>query len=75
MPLYGLADSCYCILTSYSDFYCYCYNPSAFVASIQDGMYQCLQSMVDWFREVLGIPMEKKYNIVLFGGRLKGFDI
>lgn len=75
MPLYGLADSCCCILASFSDLYCCCYNPSAFVASIQDGMYQRLQSMVDWFREVLGIPMEKKYNSVLFGGRLKRFDI
>ena len=31
-------------------------------------MYQSLQSVVDWFREVVGIPMEKKYNSVLFGG-------
>lgn len=44
---------------------------SVFVASTQDGVYQCLQSMVDWFREALGIPMEKKYNSVLFGGRWK----
>ncbi|CAG08111.1 unnamed protein product, partial [Tetraodon nigroviridis] len=37
-------------------------------AQTGDGVYQCLQSMVDWFREALGIPMEKKYNSVLFGG-------
>uniref|UniRef100_A0A8C5HVX1 Major facilitator superfamily (MFS) profile domain-containing protein n=1 Tax=Gouania willdenowi TaxID=441366 RepID=A0A8C5HVX1_GOUWI len=24
--------------------------------------------MVDWFREAVGIPLEKKYNTVLFGG-------
>uniref|UniRef100_A0AAQ4P7W4 Major facilitator superfamily (MFS) profile domain-containing protein n=1 Tax=Gasterosteus aculeatus aculeatus TaxID=481459 RepID=A0AAQ4P7W4_GASAC len=34
----------------------------------QDGVYQSLQSVVDWFREAVGIPMEKKYNTVLFGG-------
>lgn len=34
----------------------------------QDAIYQSLQSVVDWFREVVGIPMEKKYNTVLFGG-------
>ncbi|KAM9822012.1 major facilitator superfamily domain-containing protein 10 isoform X1 [Syngnathus typhle] len=33
-----------------------------------DGAYQSLQSAVDIFREALGIPMEKKYNSVLFGG-------
>lgn len=59
------------MLTSFSGLYRYCYNPSVFVASIQDGVYQCLQSMVDWFREALGIPMERKYNSVLFGGRQK----
>lgn len=75
MVLYRLADSCYCILTSFSGLHWYCYNPSVFVASIQDGVYQCLQSVVDWFREALGIPMEKKYNSVLFGGRWKWFDI
>uniref|UniRef100_H2V1R3 Major facilitator superfamily domain-containing protein 10 n=1 Tax=Takifugu rubripes TaxID=31033 RepID=H2V1R3_TAKRU len=37
-------------------------------AQTGDGVYQCLQSVVDWFREALGIPMEKKYNSVLFGG-------
>ena len=31
-------------------------------------MYQSLQSVVDWFREAVGIPMERKYNSVLFGG-------
>lgn len=34
----------------------------------EDGMYQSLQSIVDWFREIIGIPMERKYNSVLFGG-------
>ncbi|XP_019731741.1 major facilitator superfamily domain-containing protein 10 [Hippocampus comes] len=33
-----------------------------------DAAYQSLQSAVDVFREALGIPMEKKYNSVLFGG-------
>ncbi|XP_072243598.1 major facilitator superfamily domain-containing protein 10 [Leuresthes tenuis] len=37
-------------------------------AQTGDGTYQSLQTVVDWFREVLGIPMEKKYNTVLFGG-------
>uniref|UniRef100_A0A673CC98 Major facilitator superfamily domain containing 10 n=1 Tax=Sphaeramia orbicularis TaxID=375764 RepID=A0A673CC98_9TELE len=34
----------------------------------QDAVYQSLQSVVDWFREAVGIPLEKKYNTVLFGG-------
>lgn len=38
---------------------------------IQDVTYQSLQSVVDWFREAVGIPMEKKYNSVLFGGLLE----
>uniref|UniRef100_A0A1A8S3G5 Major facilitator superfamily domain-containing protein 10 n=2 Tax=Nothobranchius rachovii TaxID=451742 RepID=A0A1A8S3G5_9TELE len=33
-----------------------------------DVVYQSLQGVVDWFREAVGIPMEKKYNTVLFGG-------
>ncbi|XP_077376811.1 major facilitator superfamily domain-containing protein 10-like isoform X1 [Festucalex cinctus] len=33
-----------------------------------DAAYQSLQSAVDVFREALGIPMERKYNSVLFGG-------
>uniref|UniRef100_A0A671UGA7 Major facilitator superfamily domain-containing protein 10 n=1 Tax=Sparus aurata TaxID=8175 RepID=A0A671UGA7_SPAAU len=33
-----------------------------------DAVYQSLQSVVDWFREAVGIPLEKKYNTVLFGG-------
>ncbi|XP_077572115.1 major facilitator superfamily domain-containing protein 10 isoform X2 [Stigmatopora nigra] len=37
-------------------------------AHTEDGVYQTLQSSVDVFREALGIPMEKKYNSVLFGG-------
>ncbi len=31
-------------------------------------MYQSLQSVVDWFRGAVGVPMETKYNSVLFGG-------
>ncbi|KAM8885398.1 major facilitator superfamily domain-containing protein 10 isoform 2-T2 [Spinachia spinachia] len=37
-------------------------------AQTGDGVYQSLQSVVDWFREAVAIPMEKKYNTVLFGG-------
>uniref|UniRef100_A0A9J8AET4 Major facilitator superfamily domain-containing protein 10 n=2 Tax=Cyprinus carpio TaxID=7962 RepID=A0A9J8AET4_CYPCA len=33
-----------------------------------DGVYQSLQSVVDWFRGAVGVPMETKYNSVLFGG-------
>ncbi|CAN9512897.1 unnamed protein product [Ophioblennius macclurei] len=33
-----------------------------------DAVYGSLQSVVDWFREAVGIPSEKKYNSVLFGG-------
>ncbi|KAF7200746.1 major facilitator superfamily domain-containing protein 10 [Nothobranchius furzeri] len=33
-----------------------------------DVAYQSLQGVVDWFREAVGIPMEQKYNTVLFGG-------
>ncbi|CAL8348112.1 unnamed protein product [Lota lota] len=34
----------------------------------EDTVYQSLQSVVDWFRDTVGIPMERKYNSVLFGG-------
>uniref|UniRef100_A0A8C9TD11 Major facilitator superfamily domain containing 10 n=1 Tax=Scleropages formosus TaxID=113540 RepID=A0A8C9TD11_SCLFO len=34
----------------------------------QDSIYQSLQSLVDWFRESIGVPIERKYNSVLFGG-------
>lgn len=34
----------------------------------EDGVYHCIQSAVDWFREAVGMPLEKKYNTVLFGG-------
>uniref|UniRef100_A0A6Q2XU32 Major facilitator superfamily (MFS) profile domain-containing protein n=1 Tax=Esox lucius TaxID=8010 RepID=A0A6Q2XU32_ESOLU len=34
----------------------------------QDSVYESLQSIVDWFREAVGVPMETKYNSVLFGG-------
>ncbi|XP_037536177.1 major facilitator superfamily domain-containing protein 10 [Nematolebias whitei] len=37
-------------------------------AQTGDVTYQSLQSVVDWFREAVGIPLEKKYNSVLFGG-------
>ncbi|XP_076006902.1 major facilitator superfamily domain-containing protein 10-like [Genypterus blacodes] len=37
-------------------------------AQTEDVVYQSLQSVVDFFREAVGIPMEKKYNSVLFGG-------
>ena len=39
----------------------------------QDVTYQSVQSVVDWFREAVGIPLEKKYNTVLFGGMLDRF--
>lgn len=35
---------------------------------LQDATYQSLQNVVGWFRAAVGIPMEKKYNTVLFGG-------
>uniref|UniRef100_A0A3B4GKZ0 Major facilitator superfamily domain containing 10 n=1 Tax=Pundamilia nyererei TaxID=303518 RepID=A0A3B4GKZ0_9CICH len=38
-----------------------------YAESGQDGVYQSLQTVVDWFREAVGIPLEKKYNSVLFG--------
>lgn len=34
----------------------------------EDGVYHSMQSVVDWFREAVGMPLEKKYNTVLFGG-------
>lgn len=37
-------------------------------ANTGDVVYQSLQSLVDCFRETLGIPLDKKYNCVLFGG-------
>lgn len=37
-------------------------------AQTGDGVYHTLQSVVDLFREAVGIPLEKKYNSVLFGG-------
>ncbi|XP_051981182.1 major facilitator superfamily domain-containing protein 10-like isoform X1 [Xyrauchen texanus] len=33
-----------------------------------DSVYQSLQSIVNWFRGAVGVPMETKYNSVLFGG-------
>uniref|UniRef100_A0A3P9JL26 Major facilitator superfamily domain-containing protein 10 n=1 Tax=Oryzias latipes TaxID=8090 RepID=A0A3P9JL26_ORYLA len=37
-------------------------------AQTGDATYQSLQNVVGWFRAAVGIPMEKKYNSVLFGG-------
>ncbi|XP_068167218.1 major facilitator superfamily domain-containing protein 10 [Antennarius striatus] len=37
-------------------------------AQTGDVVYEFLQSVVGWFREAVGIPMERKYNSVLFGG-------
>ncbi|MBN3322124.1 MFS10 protein, partial [Atractosteus spatula] len=34
----------------------------------EDGMYQSLQSIVDFFGASIGVPVERKYNGVLFGG-------
>ncbi|XP_077334006.1 major facilitator superfamily domain-containing protein 10 [Lithobates pipiens] len=33
-----------------------------------DSMYQTLQGTVGWFAEAVGVPQERKYNSVLFGG-------
>ncbi|XP_054855449.1 major facilitator superfamily domain-containing protein 10 isoform X1 [Eublepharis macularius] len=33
-----------------------------------NGLYMTLQHGVDWFAEVVGVPPERKYNSVLFGG-------
>ncbi|XP_063166909.1 major facilitator superfamily domain-containing protein 10 isoform X2 [Candoia aspera] len=33
-----------------------------------DGLYSTVQAGVDWFSRSLGIPPERKYNSVLFGG-------
>ncbi|XP_026994132.1 major facilitator superfamily domain-containing protein 10 isoform X2 [Tachysurus fulvidraco] len=33
-----------------------------------DSVYLTLQSIVDWFRGIVGIPLERKYTSVLFGG-------
>uniref|UniRef100_A0A8D0EEV7 Major facilitator superfamily domain-containing protein 10 n=1 Tax=Salvator merianae TaxID=96440 RepID=A0A8D0EEV7_SALMN len=34
----------------------------------QDAFYMILQRGVDWFTEVVGVPPERKYHSVLFGG-------
>ncbi|NWU94781.1 MFS10 protein, partial [Upupa epops] len=34
----------------------------------KDGFYLSLQRGVDWFAEMVGMPPERKYNSVLFGG-------
>ncbi|XP_075050389.1 major facilitator superfamily domain-containing protein 10 [Mixophyes fleayi] len=33
-----------------------------------DSLYQTLQSTVDWFAGTIGVPQERQYNSVLFGG-------
>ncbi|XP_069600841.1 major facilitator superfamily domain-containing protein 10 [Ranitomeya imitator] len=33
-----------------------------------DGLYHTLQHTVDWFAAAVGVPQERKYNSVLFGG-------
>ncbi|XP_063313768.1 major facilitator superfamily domain-containing protein 10 [Pelobates fuscus] len=33
-----------------------------------DNLYQKLQNAVDWFASSVGVPQERKYNSVLFGG-------
>ncbi|KAG8011867.1 Selenocysteine insertion sequence-binding protein 2 [Nibea albiflora] len=44
-------------------------------AQTGDVVYQSLQSVVDWFREAVGIPLEKKYNAVLFGGLISSYAV
>lgn len=39
-----------------------------YYAQGEDDVYRFIQSTVDWFRGCIGIPLEKKYNTVLFGG-------
>lgn len=39
-----------------------------FYAQEQDDVYRFMQCAVDWFRGAIGIPLDKKYNTVLFGG-------
>lgn len=39
-----------------------------FYAQEEDEVYRFMQGAVDWFRGSIGIPLEKKYNTVLFGG-------
>ncbi|NP_001088384.1 major facilitator superfamily domain containing 10 L homeolog [Xenopus laevis] len=33
-----------------------------------DSLYQTIQHSVDWFASAIGVPQERKYNSVLFGG-------
>lgn len=39
-----------------------------FYAQGEDDVYRYMQGAVDWFRGTIGIPLDKKYNTVLFGG-------
>lgn len=38
----------------------------------QDGLYQTLQHTVEWFAGTIGVPHERQYNSVLFGGEMCG---
>lgn len=39
-----------------------------YYAQEEDDVYRFMQGAVDWFRGSIGIPLDKKYNTVLFGG-------
>ncbi|NWU61997.1 MFS10 protein, partial [Pterocles burchelli] len=39
-----------------------------YYSQTEDGFYLSLQRGVDWFAEMVGMPPERKYNSVLFGG-------
>ncbi|XP_071609468.1 major facilitator superfamily domain-containing protein 10 isoform X2 [Heliangelus exortis] len=39
-----------------------------YYSQTEDGFYLSLQRGVDWFAEMVGMPQERKYNSVLFGG-------
>ncbi|KFP41339.1 Major facilitator superfamily domain-containing protein 10, partial [Chlamydotis macqueenii] len=39
-----------------------------YYSQTQDGFYLSLQRGVDWFAAIVGMPPERKYNSVLFGG-------
>jgi hypothetical protein len=44
-------------------------RPSACRSRLQDPLYGSWQRWVDWFATAIGMPAEKRYNSVLFGGR------
>ncbi|XP_008937630.1 PREDICTED: major facilitator superfamily domain-containing protein 10, partial [Merops nubicus] len=39
-----------------------------YYSQTEDGFYLSLQRGVDWFAVMVGMPLERKYNSVLFGG-------